>query len=130
MRTVMHREAKDIPSYSLDNQSQMYPGYDVNPFQKKVIDRYNAFFYELKVKRTHQIHMVYHDGRYKRVMKVSLVQETAYRAIETFFKASGETNIKKSLLEQLYRPATIKALINKGLLFESNLGNIRLHRGI
>ena len=128
MRTTIHREAKDIPAHSCNDMNSMYPGYQNNPFQKKVINRYNAFFYELDVRRTRQIHMVYYDGRYKRVMKVSLVQETAYRAIEVFFKASGQTTVAKSILETLYRKATIDALVKKGLLFESNLGNIKLNR--
>ncbi len=114
MREVMHRLAKDIPSYKFDDTDNLYPVYNNNPLQKHCIDKYNATFYKHWSQRTRQTHIVYHDGYHKRVMKVTLVQAIAYKAISMYFKTSNRTRINKELIEQLYRPATINALIKKG----------------
>ena len=127
MRKDIHRRLRDIPAQSCDDPN-LYPGYNSNPFQKHIIDLYNAIGYNYKMKRAGDVHMVYNDGKYKRVVRVSRVQQICYKSIELFFKSSGQIKVAAFILEEIYQKSTIKALIKKGLLFESITGEIKLHR--
>ena len=127
MRIDLNRRLRDIPAQSCDDPN-MYPGYNNNPFQKHIIDLYNAIGYKYKMDKAGDAHLVYSDGRYKRVMRVSKVQRQCYKSIELFFKSSGKIKVARYILETLFQKSTIKALIDKGLLFESVTGSIKLHR--
>ena len=127
MRKDLNRQLKDIPAHPCDDPN-LYPGYNKNIFREDIIKVYNVFFYVNKMNKANDVHMVRFDGKYHRVVRVSKVQHICYKAIELYLKESGQLTVTRTILETLYKEATIKSLIKQGLLFESIGGIIKLNR--